>query len=852
MLSIPRRHLPLLVALFALVAASCAQLTDLPELADGDLSPALAQSSKIYADDGRLITTLHGEENRTIVRSLKNVPKQLRRAVIAIEDQRFYQHDGVDLRAILRAALENVSSGTIKEGGSTITQQYVKNVIIAPGGFAEKTLSRKLQEAALSRQLEKRLSKSEILLRYLNTVYFGNGAYGIQAAAKTYFGKSAKNLTVKESALIAGVIRAPETYDPFDNPEAAAVRRNQVLDRMVVNDWLAPTKAAKTAAKGLGLQATDAKDRYPAPYFVDYVQRLITYDPRFDAIGKTVKERTAALFRGGLRIHTTVNLEDQASAEAAVAAVLSFGTDPHGSLVAVEPTTGHVKAMVGGRDWFATPKEDRFAKLNLATLAEPGLGPKKNDGKAPGTGRQAGSAFKPFALVEAVEQGVPLSKTYSGKSPLVIPGADNGGDYIVRNYEGGSYGEMTLLEGTINSVNVVYAQLIEELGAQAVVDTAAEMGIRTPLLGVLSAVLGTNEVNPLDMASAYATLAAGGVYHPPVAITSIEDASGKVLYEDESRGERVIEPAVSYIVTTALQQVMLQGTGTGAQIGRPAAGKTGTAQEYRDAWFAGYTPDLATAVWVGYPEGQIEMKPSCLGSIQPCRPTRIQVTGGSWPADIWASFMLPALSDVPASSFEVAALDVVTVTIDDRNGCLAGRFTPRSHRVEAIFPAGAEPEEECRERGDGKPVPNVVGFPVDEATRILEGAGFAVAREPVVASSYPPGVVDSQDPAGGARAPKGATVVLGVSATGGSSRSSGSTEETEEDDGTTTVPDVRGLTASEAQNRLHDAGFEVDTIYERESNKGKAKGRRDRVWQQSPSGGTQAREGSTVTIWVNP
>jgi membrane peptidoglycan carboxypeptidase len=850
---IPRRRRLVPFVLAALLAGACAHFENLPTLQPEDLEFKLAQSSKIFDAKGRLIATLHRGQNRTNV-SLDQIPQFVEEAVISIEDERYYEHDGVDLKAIIRAALANAASGGIEQGGSTITQQYVKNVIIAPGEIAEQTLDRKLQEAALARQIEKELSKEEILERYLNTVYFGQGAYGVQAASKVYFGKSVWRLTLREGALLAALVKAPENYDPFHQGKAAKRRRNVVLRKMATLGYVDEADAATAARKGLGLQPVQEKDEYPAPYFVDYVQRMLTYHPDFDFLGKTTAQRTKRLFTGGLRIYTTVDLEMQAAAEEAVASVLSYPSDPYAALVAVEPDTGHVKAMVGGRDWFAAPKKDRYAKLNLAILAEPDLGRVKIPGtrryleQAPGTGRQAGSAFKPFALAAAIDDGVPLSKRYDGSGPLVIPGVDNGSDYTVDNYEGGQFGEITLLEATVNSVNVVYAQLVEEIGVDPVVEVAERLGIRTPLLPHFSAVLGTNEVNALGMASAYSTLASLGDYHPPVAITRIVDSTKETdreIYADDSKSVEVLDEGAAYLTTSALEEVIKRGTGTAASaIGRPAAGKTGTAQEYRDAWFAGYTPNLVAAVWVGYPQGQVEMKTSCLGStagiggIPECLPTRITVTGGSWPTQIWTNFMFKALSAYPVEDFEVPDASIVTVRIDTRNGCLADRFTPSEYIGTGVFAAGTEPEESCREPGDRKVVENFVGFPRGQAIRILEEEGFVVVTEGIPSSSYPPGTVVDQDPPAGTKVPGGATVTLYI-ASGGAGELA-------------TVPSVLGYVRSEAERRLRAEGFDVEVIVESESNRGRAKKNRGEVWKQAPGGGLEAEEGSTVTIWVNP
>ena len=851
-----------LIALLALVGASCAQLTNLPKLSAEDLAPPnLAQSSKIYSSDGRLITTLHEEQNRTII-PIEKMPQRVLDAVIAIEDERFYEHDGVDLRAVVRAVVANATSGEIREGGSTITQQYVKNVLISPGETAPKTIERKLNEAALARQLETKLTKDEILERYLNTVYFGEGAYGIEAAAKTYFGKTARKLKLAEAAMLAGVIRIPEQYDPYKNPEAARTRRDLVLTKMEELGYADAAQVAKAKASKIKLQRVTDKDAYPAPYFIDYVQRLVTYHPSFRRIGKTVAQRTQRLFKGGLKIFTTVDPEMQAAAEEAAREILPNPSDPHTSLVAVEPSTGAVRALVGGRDYFAPPKKDPYAKLNLAILMKPDLGcvrpapGKKCESRAPGTGRQAGSAFKPFALAAGIREGISLAKTYKAGAQITFPGADNGADYTVHNYEGGSFGDkLSLLEATVFSVNVVYAQLIKEVGPEDVAEVATDMGITTPLCTTcLSSALGSNEVNPLDMASAYGTFATNGTHHPPFGITKIVDPSGEVLYDakddPELEADEAIEPAVAYLTTTALEAVIQRGTGVRAQIGRPAAGKTGTAQEYRDAWFAGYTPDLAAAVWVGYPEGQIEMKPSCSG-ISACKPTRTitgqGVTGGSFPAMIWQHFMLEALSSVPADAFTKPAIGFVTRVIDTRRGnCLAGKFTPEEFRATATFAKGTAPKEECRIRERGKLVPDVFGFPVDEAREIVLDAGFDVETINEYSGSYPPGTVIAQDPGGGDRAPAGTTVLLVVSTTDRSDQGS------DGDDDTATVPDVLGLTEEAARERLQGSGFKVEVVYEAESSKRDAKRRKGKVWGQKPGGGTEVERGSTVTIWVNP
>ena len=822
-----------LLLLPTLAVAACAQLADLPTLTEADLeNPKLAQSSRIYDGDDQLMMSMHGIENRTVI-PLSKIPKMLQNAVIAIEDERFYEHDGVDFRAIIRAAIANATSGEIKEGGSTITQQYVKNVIISPGETAEKTIERKIDEAALARQLEEELSKKEILGRYLNTVYFGNGAYGAQAAARTYFHKPARKLTLAESALLAGTIRSPDTYNPYVNDGAALARRNTVLDKMVELGWTSEGAAAAAKRKGLGVKKLRNSLKYPAPYFIDYVKRLIKWDPRFEdiGIGKTPNQREKSLFTGGLHIYTTVDLDVQRAAQNAVNSYLG-GSAPYGSLVAIDPRTGQVKAMVGGRGFFATDKQDPYAKLNLAIQHEPDLGyvqdcgATKPERRAPGCGRQAGSAYKPFALATAIGDNIPLSKTYEAQECMSFPAYN----WRPCNYEDADLGKMTLLEATEQSVNVVYAQLALEVGPESVVETAREMGITTPQDPYASAVLGTNPVNPLNMASAYGTLATNGVHHPPVAIRKITDSTGRIIYRASEKATRPLTPAVAYVTTTALEEVVESGTGYKANLlGRDEAGKTGTAQEYRDAWFVGYTPQLVASVWVGYPQGQVSMATAYAGG---------PVFGGSWPAQIWQNFMTYALASEPVLSFDEPETDVVTVEIDTRNeDCLASEFTPDEYREYTTFLPGNAPTETCRDPGDVAEVPDVIGFPVSDAIAALEGVGFEISQVYETTSTYAPGRVIAQDPEGETKAATGSTVTITVSISEGA-------------DGK--VPSVLGMEQSDAESALAGSGYSADVVTEAESSPGQAKKHSGLVWKQDPASGTTADEGTTVTIYVNP
>jgi penicillin-binding protein 1A len=684
----------------ALLSGSCSyeSRSVLPQM------PTEVESSTVYAADGTLLYTFHAEENRKVV-PLEEIPGHVRDAVIAIEDERFYRHNGVDLRAVLRALKTNTEAGSVEEGGSTITQQYVKKVLLRD---ESQTLSRKIEEASMAVQLERRYSKERILELYLNAIYFGNGAYGIEAAARQYFAKSVDALTLAEGALLAGLIQRPAATDPYDAPDLALARRNLVLERMRVHRFAsdAAVDAALAEPLTLGSPVTPAAERYPAAYFVEEVKQWILDDQRF---GSTAEARRDLLFGGGLRIQTTVDLAQQAQAEAAVAAVLPDPAGPSASLVSIEPATGYVRAMVGGRDFFG-PGES--AKLNLATQ-----GP-----------RQAGSAFKPMVLATALAQGIPPETVLSAPACIDIP-LDNGQIWHPCNYGGGSGGVVSIIEGTVRSYNTLYAQLIMQVGPEAAMAAAASFGVRSPLRTNPAAVLGTNEVTAVDMASAYATFANRGIRVSPILVTRITRADGTVLFQHEHTQEKVLDAGVADTVTSILEQVIVRGTGTKAQLDRPAAGKTGTAQEWRDAWFAGYTPELATAVWVGFPRAQISMEPPV---------TPIRVTGGSYPAQIWQQYMQAALSGRPPVAFHPPPTTTTTAP-------------------------PARPRSTSTTIAERTTVPAVIGNKVAVAVQTLQDAGFVVERIPVETRTEPPGRVLAQSPIGGTEAPEGSTVRLEVS-----------------------------------------------------------------------------------------
>jgi penicillin-binding protein 1A len=498
----------------------------------------------------------------------------------------------------------------------------------------------------LAWQLEDRLSKAEILTRYLNTVYFGQGAYGVQAAARTFFGIDAVDLDLAQSALLAGLITSPGHFDPYEYPRRALGRRRVVLRLMHELGMISKGQRRHARREPVHLHPMTTEGGYDYPYFVDYLKEWFLTNPAF---GDTREDRYKLLFTGGLRIHTTLQPAVQGAAQRAVDSVLSYPDDPSAAVTVLDPRSGYVLAMVGGdqRDYW----RDRAAgRVNLATA----MG---------GTGRQSGSSFKPFALVAALEAGLSPSETFPAPSTLRLA-LESGEIWDVTNAEGAGYGTMTLRDATVRSVNTVYAQVIDRLGAGTVVEVAERMGLRCcrrvsnprhPLLPYLSAVLGTNEVNTLEMASAYGTLAAGGVRTRPVPVSRVTDARGAVVWSADATGERVLDPQIASVANEILNETVLYGTGTAANIGRPQIGKTGTAMDHSDAWFVGAIPQMVAAVWIGFPQGQIPMEPPR---------TRITVFGGTWPAQIWRLLMLEATRSLPVAAFPNPEVGFVSVSVD--------------------------------------------------------------------------------------------------------------------------------------------------------------------------------------------
>ena len=672
--------------------------------------PPTAQSSVILAGDGTPIVTLHAEEDRSNV-PLEAIPEHVRNAVIAIEDERFWLHHGVDFRAIIRAVQVNASEGAVSQGGSTITQQLVKTLLLN----SNQTLDRKVAEAALAWQMEEHYTKERILEIYLNTIYFGSGAYGVEAAATHYFGKPVGQLTVAEGALLAGLIQAPSDYDPNSDPDAAIQRRTLVLQAMLDQDlidqatWEASVLEPLTLAPEIPVQ----QERYPAAHFIEEVKQWILRDERF---GATRQERRDLLFTGGLTIRTTIDLGLQATAEAAVAGILpDAAADPEASVVSIDPATGHVLAMVGGRDYFGAAADARY---NLAM----------------GRGRHTGSSFKPLVLAAALQDGMPADETFPAPGTIRLSFGDPPQTWNVGNYsDSGTGGLVNLTEATVRSYNTVYAQLILRVGTERAIEVAHAMGITSDLAEFPSAVLGANDVQPLEMASAYATLANRGVHVEPVFVTSITRADGTILYESEHRQQRVLDPGVADQVTAILEQAVGRGTGTAARLDRPVAGKTGTAQSWRNAWFCGYVPQLATAVWVGYAGAeQFAMVPPR---------TDIRVTGGSYPARIWHDYMDVATDRYPIAGFVPPPVTTTTVP------------------PPPLVPVTATP---ATSDGPRQALASVVGLDDASASLTLQEQGFRVRVVQHPDASAPIGTVLAQSPPAGTALAAGSYVSIVV------------------------------------------------------------------------------------------
>jgi penicillin-binding protein 1A len=574
-----------------------------------------ARRSTIFAADGTVLQHVYRTYNRAPV-PLRRVRPVTRRAVLAIEDQRFYQHLGVDAVAIIRAFRANVRAGEIVQGGSTITQQLAELAFLGP----TVTFEDKLREAWAAIRLDRSYPKDRILEMYLNRIHLGEDLYGLAAASRYYFGVPPSRLTLAQSAVLAGMIAAPARYDPLRHPRAATARRNVVLGRMRDLGWTDEPGYRRASGAPLGLSDRDreAAAYGPTTFFEQYVIHEFLSDGR---LGPTYRARRRLLFRGGVKVYTTLQPQLQRSAERVLEERMTGRDLPQSAIVSVEPGTGAIRTMAVGNWPFGR------RRYNLATT--------------PGGGRSPGSAFKVFTLAAALQEGIPPSRVYNGNSPKTIPRCGGGETWTVSNAEpgGGSY---TLAQATVHSVNAVFAQVINDVGPERVAEVAHRMGIRGPLAAVCPLTLGTSAVSPLEMTVGVSTLAAGGIRCEPRAIRKVVSSSGEVLLGNRPRCRRVLPAEVADLETAILEEVIRSGTGTAAAIGRPAAGKTGTAQTYRDAWFVGYVPQLATGVWVGHAQAEIPM---------PSVPGYGTGYGGVLAAPLWGAFMAQATRDLPVVAF---------------------------------------------------------------------------------------------------------------------------------------------------------------------------------------------------------
>ncbi len=599
----------------------------------GDVAKSLKpldERTIVYASDGTEIGKL-GREDREQAK-LGEVPQSLVEAVIVTEDESFYTNPGVDLEATIRALAANLGSGDIRQGGSTITQQLIKNRIVG----IKQDLSRKMKEAILAFRINANYSKNEILEQYLNTVYFGSGSYGVKAAAERLFiapdpttgvpvSKNLSQLTIADSALLAGLISNPNGNNPFSNPAGAVERRNLVIRRLLEKKFITPEEAVAALYAPLPTIPPPAELR-PDSYYVQQVQDLILDDaPNKFGLGggDSSSPRRNKLLGGGLRIYTAYDPTMQGQAESAIRDTLP--EDSNGAtaaLVAMDPANGNVLAAANGADY-------QDSKFNVAT-----------DGK-----RLEGSTYKAITLAAALEAGFSPKDTVDGSDYCEIPGYETSEQGVGRNASDGEGGYADLAEQTADSVNCAFLRLQQAVGTDKVADMAVKLGIRERPSPVASLTLGTVAATPLEMATVYNTFAADGIYHEPVFVTRIENSDGKVLYEDDPAGVRVISAQTARTITRLLEGVIQHGTGTRADIDRPAAGKTGTTDNRVDAWFNGYVPQLTAAVWMGNPLG--DSAQYAMGSIGQFS----SIFGGTYPALIWHNFMTEALAGEPVLDF---------------------------------------------------------------------------------------------------------------------------------------------------------------------------------------------------------
>lgn len=661
----------------------------------------------VYARDGRtVLRRLRAPTSRRYAQQ-GDIPEVLIDAVVAAEDRRFFEHSGIDPRGVLRAAVADLQARAVVQGGSTITQQLVKNAYVG----SDQSIARKSREAALAMALETRWSKRRILTAYLNTAYFGRGHYGIRNAARGYFGVEPRALTTNQAAVLAGSLRAPEIARPDGEPRVVRRRRNEVLSAMLETGALEPAAARRARSAPLPSARRgqrDARAGELAPHFTD------------DVVAGLVRRLGAnRTFGGGIRVRTTIDPRMQTAANSALQTI--GGTGLSAALVAIDVRSGEVMAMtVGGQ-----------AGRNVFNVASSGR-------------RQPGSAFKPFTLAAAYATGMsPDAELRSAPFSSTVDGTP----WRVTNASGTYAGDVSIEAATWTSDNTVYARLSEQIGIEATVRMARTAGIASPVDRVPAAVLGglRRGVTPLELAHAYATFARRGVRRGdtdlrPRDVLRVSDPRAGALPADKRSSTRALPAPVADLVTQTLTGVIERGTGTRAAIGRPAAGKTGTTENYADAWFVGYTPELVAAVWVGNASGSVPMRSEYQGG---------PVTGGTWPAVIWSQFMRDALDGTPERPFAANKLEYVTVLIDPGTRLLADEWCTGA--VPQRFLAGTQPTERSKTCIDGeRPLPAVVGMALTEALELLGAEGFETeTREVATSDPAQQGIVTAQVPPAG-------------------------------------------------------------------------------------------------------
>jgi penicillin-binding protein 1A len=749
----------------------------------------------VYARDGKtILAVLRGSQSRVLVQS-DQISPWMKQAIVAIEDRRFYEHRGVDFRGMARAFWADLTHKSTVQGGSTITQQFVKNQLVG----TQKSITRKLKEAVLAHELESgahHWTKDQILTAYLNTIFYGNNAYGIERAARTYFGHSADKLTLPQAALLAGIPEDPSRYDPVAHPETAKNRRTMVLRQMLQQQIITPGQFRQAARapmpKPQNVHLSGVVGQ--APYFGEYVKSQLI-----------AKLGAKKVFGGGLRVHTTIDLGLQKLARDAIDKWLPSTSGPQAALVAINPSNGAVLAMYGGRNFHAS-------QFNLAVQGE----------------RQPGSSFKPFVLATALEQGIAPQTTFVSKPISIFLGDKY---WPVNNYEGEYLGTIDLWHAIAASDNSVFAQLTKLVGPKNVVTTAHAMGITGHLDPVFSIGLGTQIVNPLEMARAYATFANGGYRidgkvfgDMPRAVTHIDTIQNnkvKTVYANAPLKKQVLSTADDELLTQMLEGVVTSGTGTNAALpGYTVAGKTGTTENYGDAWFVGYTPQLVTAVWVGYPDKLTPMTTEYHGG---------PVAGGTYPALIWKAFMQSALKRIgahPQGFPSPPYLSASTRSVTYRDGRVELSNGLCSNTQSIVYFTGKGPGRVADCKTNEVEVPNVVGLGINRARVRLSAQPLTplVIYKPATPGE-PVGVVLKQFPKTGTLESYGRVRVVLAKALHG------------------VVPRTVGLDEQQARTLLETKKLKVTVVH---GGKGKA----GRVVAQKPNGGVAAAPGMTVRITV--